>query len=61
MQTAPKQQRVGFTSIRFPDDLRAWIKQQAEANRRTMASEITFRLERMREQELLKDPTHAQP
>lgn len=52
MQATTKTPRTGFTAIRFPDELKAWLKQQAEANRRTMASEVIYRLEREREQEL---------
>ena len=61
MQAPTKQPRTGFTAIRFPEELRSWIKQQAEANRRTMAAEIIFRMERMHAQEKAKqEASHAQ-
>jgi len=35
-------------SLRFPDDMRPWLEQQAAVNRRSLNSEILIRLEESR-------------
>lgn len=37
--------------LRMPPDLRQWIEEEAEKNRRSMNSEIVWRLEELRRQE----------
>lgn len=38
-------------NLRLPKDLKEWLKTQAATARRTLTSEVIFRLERSREQE----------
>lgn len=37
--------------LRIPEDLKDWLKQQAEQNRRSLNSEILARLEESKEQQ----------
>lgn len=46
-----KQKQQMPTGVRLPDDLREWLRQQAEANTRSLSQEIVYRLKRSREQE----------
>lgn len=43
--------------VRMPDELRLWLKQQAVDNRRSLNSEVLFRLEESRRQQ---EKAHAQ-
>lgn len=41
---------VGY-ALRLPPDLKVWLEQQAKANRRSLNSEIVYRLEQSRTQQ----------
>ena len=41
---------VGY-ALRLPPELKAWLEAQAKVNRRSLNSEIVFRLEQSRESE----------
>ncbi len=40
------------TNVRLPKDLKEWLCQQAEDNRRSLTAEVTFRLEDSRQRQL---------
>lgn len=42
---------VAPSPIRLPEDLKVWLKHRAIDNRRSMNSEVTFRLEDSRRRE----------
>lgn len=46
-----KQKNKGPLGLRVPDDLRQWLKNKAEQNKRSLNSEIWLRLERSRREE----------
>jgi hypothetical protein len=37
--------------VRVPTDLKAWLKEQAQKNHRSLNGELVYRLERSRQQE----------
>jgi hypothetical protein len=45
------EQRSAPMPLRIPDDLKAWLRSQAESNRRSMNGEVLYRLEQSRKQQ----------
>lgn len=43
------------TPIRLPQDLKRWVRQQAELNNRSMNGEIVNRLEQSRRQQMARE------
>lgn len=46
-------------SIRLPQQIRAWLAQQAEQNGRSVSGEVAFRMKRMMETERGDAKAHA--
>jgi len=46
---------VGY-ALRIPPELKAWLEERAKANRRSLNSEIVFRLQQSRQAEERRKP-----